>query len=100
MRIELSIHSLPKILLRGRIDAPPREGPDATVMKPMSHPTVPREYAGKWIAWDHAMTRIVASGNSLAEVLELAKQAGECDPVLDKVPRGILLPIDVRLRRS
>jgi hypothetical protein len=62
------------------------------------HPTVPKEYAGKWIAWDHDLTRIVACGNSLAEVLESAKLVEELDPVLDKVPRGILLPINVRLR--
>jgi hypothetical protein len=56
------------------------------------HPTVPREYAGKWIAWDHEMTRIVASGKSIDEVLEAAAKAGEPDPVLDKVP-----PADVHL---
>ena len=56
------------------------------------HPTVPKEYAGKWIAWDHDLTRIVACGNSLAEVLESAKSVGELDPVLDKVP-----PANVRL---
>jgi hypothetical protein len=61
-------------------------------MSNIPHPTVPKEYAGKWIAWDHAMTRIVASGNSLAEVMDAAKKAGETDPVLSKVP-----PADVRL---
>ena len=61
-------------------------------MQQKYQPTVPREYAGKWIAWDHGMQRIVASGNSLREVLESAEKAGESDPVLDKVP-----PADVRL---
>jgi hypothetical protein len=51
-------------------------------------PTVPIEYAGKWIAWDHAITRIVASGNSPAEVIEAAESAGESGPVLDKSPRA------------
>ena len=42
-------------------------------MAAIQHPTVPIEYAGKWIAWDHAMTRIVASGTAPAEVLALKK---------------------------
>jgi hypothetical protein len=59
---------------------------------PITHPTIPIEYAGKWIAWDHDLTRIVASGDSLAEVLASAETVGELDPVLDKVP-----PADVHL---
>jgi hypothetical protein len=55
-------------------------------MSTIQHPTVPIEYAGKWIAWDRAMTRIVASGTSPAEVLNAAKEAGELDPVLGKSP--------------
>ncbi len=61
-------------------------------MTQIEHPTVPREYAGKWIAWDHEMTRIVASGTTPAEVLDAAKKAGEQNPVLAKTP-----PADVRL---
>ena len=56
------------------------------------HPTVPIEYAGKWIAWDHAMTRIIASGTSLLEAKEAAHKAGEPDPILGKAP-----PADVHL---
>jgi hypothetical protein len=62
------------------------------------HPTVPMEYAGKWIAWDRTMTRIVASGTSALEVLEAAKKAGEFDPVLDKAPRANVHLIGARLR--
>jgi hypothetical protein len=62
------------------------------IMSNIKHPTVPKEYAGKWIAWDHAMTRIIASGTTLAEVLKAANDVGEPDPVLDKVP-----PANVRL---
>jgi hypothetical protein len=58
----------------------------------LSHPTVPKEYAGKWIAWDHAMTRIVASGSDPADVLEAAKNVGEPNPVLGKAP-----PANVRI---
>lgn len=61
-------------------------------MSEIQHPTVPIEYAGKWIAWDHAMTRIVASGATPREVLGAAKKAGESDPVLGKSP-----PANVRL---
>jgi hypothetical protein len=65
-----------------------------------SPPTVPKEYAGKWIAWDHAMTRIVASGTSPAKVLKAANQVGEADPVLATVPRGILLPLHYKLAQA
>ena len=60
--------------------------------------SVPREYAGKWIAWDHAMTRIIASGESLTEVMQAAEQVGEFDPVLDKVPRADVHLIGARTR--
>jgi hypothetical protein len=64
----------------------------------LTHPTVPIEYAGKWIAWDHAMTRIVASGTTLAEVMDAAKKAGETDPVFGKAPRANVRLIGARLR--
>ncbi|MEX0613520.1 MAG: DUF5678 domain-containing protein [Pirellulales bacterium] len=67
-------------------------------MSDIKHPTVPIEYAGKWIAWDHAMSRIVASADSLVEVLEAAKKVGENDPVLDKVPPANVRLIGARLR--
>ncbi len=56
------------------------------------HPTVPRKWAGKWIAWDNAMTRVVASGITAAEAKAAAELVGESKPVLDKAP-----PIDVHL---
>ncbi len=61
-------------------------------------PTVPIEYAGKWIAWDHAMTRIMASGESPCEVVEAAKKIGEPDPVLDRVPPANVRLIGARMR--
>ena len=54
-------------------------------------PTVPKQYAGKWIAWDHWRTTILASGKTLAEVKAAAEALGEPQPVLAKVP-----PADVR----
>jgi hypothetical protein len=60
--------------------------------------SVPREYAGKWIAWDHAMTRIIASGESLSEVMQAAERVGEIDPVVDKVPRADVHLIGARTR--
>jgi hypothetical protein len=65
---------------------------------PTNQPTVPIEYAGKWIAWDHGVTRIIASGESLSEVVQAAEQAGEIDPVLDKVPRADVHLIGARTR--
>jgi hypothetical protein len=51
-------------------------------------PTVPREYSGKWIAWDFNRTRIVASGATFDEAKQAAKAAGEIRPILAKVPRA------------
>ncbi len=72
--------------------------PGDASLSDIKYPTVPIEYAGKWIAWNHEMTRIVASANSLMEVLEAAKRAGESDPVLDKVPPANVRLIGARLR--
>jgi hypothetical protein len=51
-----------------------------------SCPTVPKEYAGKWIAWDHSRSKIIASGKSLAEAKTAAEALGEKQPILGKVP--------------
>jgi Family of unknown function (DUF5678) len=67
-------------------------------MSPIQHPTVPIEYAGKWIAWDHAMTHIVASGTTPREVLEAARKAGENDPILGKSPPANVRLIGARVR--
>lgn len=67
-------------------------------MSDIRHPTVPKEYAGKWIAWDHTMTRIVASGTKPAEVLEAAKKAGEPNPILGKSPPANVRMIGARTR--
>jgi hypothetical protein len=48
--------------------------------------TVPKEFAGKWIAWDFARSRIVASGRTLIEAKRAAESLGETHPVLAKVP--------------
>ena len=54
----------------------PREEPQA----------VTAEYSGKWIAWNEAQTRIVASGETLDEAEEAAQKAGIEQPVMEKVP--------------
>jgi hypothetical protein len=61
-------------------------------------PTVPIEYAGKWIAWNHDRTRIIASVRGPKVVLEAAKELGESSPILDKVPRADRRLIGARLR--
>jgi hypothetical protein len=53
-----------------------------------SMPRVPKEYAGKWIAWDFQRTRIVASGSTFAEATRAAEAAGEFNPILAKAPRA------------
>lgn len=47
---------------------------------------VPREYAGRWIAWDHSLTRIVASGRNYADARAAAEATGEQKPFLTKAP--------------
>lgn len=56
--------------------------------QPQDIPTVPREYGGKWIAWNFARTTILASGRTLAEAKRAAEALGERHPVLAKVPRA------------
>lgn len=51
-------------------------------------PLVPREYAGRWIAWNHDRTEIVASAITLDEVRRAAESAGESEPILAKAPRS------------
>lgn len=51
-----------------------------------STPTVPLEYAGKWIAWSSDHLRIVASAEHLEEVHRLVSENGETDVWYDKVP--------------
>jgi hypothetical protein len=65
---------------------------------PQNHPTVPKEFAGKWIAWDHDMTRIVASGTTPREVRDAALKAGEANPILGKSPSANVRMIGARLR--
>jgi len=44
------------------------------------------EYGGKWIAWDDAAQKIVASGATLEEVRDQALRAGVRLPGLEFVP--------------
>ena len=61
------------------------------------------EYGGKWIAWDDDGLKIVASGETLEQVLAQARSAGVKLPGLEFVPPsdrafiggvGSLLPAD------
>jgi hypothetical protein len=57
-----------------------------------SVPTVPREYGGKWIAWNRDGTRILAAADDLRTAEEAARKTGEQRPRLERVPRS-----DVRI---
>jgi hypothetical protein len=59
---------------------------------PIRVPLVPKEYGGKWIAWDYDGTRIVASGSTLKEARDAAREAGCGTPRFEKVP-----PSNVRI---
>lgn len=51
-------------------------------------PIVPKHYAGKWIAWSHDLTRIVASGETYGEARQAADDAGEPKAYLTKAPEA------------
>jgi len=57
-------------------------------IEPVQPPSVPVEYCGRWIAWNHDRTRIVASGTTLTEARAAARQAGETRPFLTKAPEA------------
>jgi hypothetical protein len=59
---------------------------------PDRSPVVPREYGGKWIAWNHDGTRILATADDMTSAERAARQLGEERPRLEKVPRA-----DVRI---
>jgi hypothetical protein len=48
--------------------------------------TVPIEYAGKWLAWDHEESRILAAACTFAEAKAAAEATGELRPVMVKAP--------------
>ena len=47
---------------------------------------VPKRFCGLWIAWNHAQTKIVASGKTLPEVIAAAELTGEKQPIFTKAP--------------
>ena len=55
--------------------------------KPRQEPEImPLAYAGKWIAWSADGMKILAVGESTAEVERLAHQAGEPNPIFEVGP--------------
>jgi hypothetical protein len=51
-------------------------------------PSVPREYGGRWIAWNADATRIIASGETLKQCAAEAAKVGEAEAQFEKVPRA------------
>lgn len=54
-------------------------------------PDIPREYAGKWVAWNADTTEIVASGDTLTACHEDADKKKIDQPRFEKIPE-----LDVR----
>lgn len=50
--------------------------------------TVPLDCSGKWIAWSHDNSRIVASGDTYEDVRAAAMAANEPKAYLERVPRS------------
>jgi hypothetical protein len=49
-------------------------------------PRVPCEFGGRWIAWNHERSKIIADGATLSEARTAAQLAGEARPFLTKAP--------------
>lgn len=49
---------------------------------------VPKKFCGMWIAWNHAQTKIVASGKTLPEAIAAAELSGEEKPIFTKGPQA------------
>jgi hypothetical protein len=64
----------------------------STSTNPKPRSIVPKELAGKWIAWSSAGGAIIASGASLTAVMSEAQRLGESNASFEKVP-----PADARL---
>jgi len=47
---------------------------------------VPRELAGKWLAWDREETQIISAADTFDEVKQLAADLGWREVVIAKVP--------------
>ena len=58
---------------------------------PKKPSAVPRKYLGKWIAWDNEATKIIASGETFAAVRKAATKTAERDPLLENIPRGLVV---------
>ena len=54
-------------------------------------PTVSKKHLGKWIAWDRQASKIIASGKTFDEVRAAAKEQGEVEPLMEKLPRGLFV---------
>jgi hypothetical protein len=61
----------------------------ATERKQRLPPTVPKELAGQWIAWNQKRTAIIGQGKTLPEAVQAAQTAGEDDPGYEWVPPAV-----------
>jgi hypothetical protein len=54
---------------------------------PTRPPPIPWEYAGKWVALDPTLHRVLASGETFAETRARAKELGYAKFVMARGPR-------------
>lgn len=45
-------------------------------------------YSDKWVALSCDEKKVIASGNTVKDVLRMAKEKGETKPILTKVPKN------------
>ena len=48
--------------------------------------SIPRELAGRWIAWSSDGLRIIGSGTTFQEAIEAANAAGDPDAIFEVAP--------------
>jgi hypothetical protein len=52
--------------------------------------TIPRELAGRWIAWSANGLRSIGSGKTFQEAVEAASAAGDPDAIFERAPAPFL----------
>ncbi len=62
--------------------------PSSIMNDPHRPPPAPIEFAGQWVAWNPTRTEIVAHGDDLEEVYDVAEAAGFPNAVFQKVPEA------------
>ena len=59
-------------------------------MKAINWENIREKYKGQWVALEDDEVTVVASGRSVREVLEKAKEEGHAEPIVAFMPRELV----------